>query len=56
MNDKEWAEASSRLTSAVEYAIDRGFEKEEILNIVNDAFPSDELHVGGGPKRPKKEK
>lgn len=46
MNDNEWAEASSRLTSAVESALEGGMSAEEIRDIIDDAIPNDTPHVG----------
>lgn len=54
MSDEAWLEASSRLTSAVEFALEHAeMTQDEIRDIVEDAFPSKEPHIGGGPKRPK---
>lgn len=49
-------EAYSKLTSAVEAAVDAGMSETEIRDCVDDAIDGMKLnkpHVGGGPK-PKK--
>lgn len=50
-----WAEAWSRLTSALENARFVGMTDEEIEECIENTRPSDTPHVGGGPK-PKKPK
>jgi hypothetical protein len=51
----EWTEAWSRLTNAVEHAVEAGMTREEIDNTVDEAFPDTNAkpYVGGGPKKVK---
>lgn len=54
MGDSDrWAAAWLQLTSAVENAYASGMTEQEIQDTVDEAKPSDEPHVGGGPKRKK---
>lgn len=53
MSDDQWAEAWSKLTTALENAREAGMTEDEIQNCVNDVYAVAEEGVERRPKRPK---
>jgi hypothetical protein len=54
MEDDKWAEAYSKLLSALENAFEIGMTEEEIEECVENARPSDKPYVPGPPKPKRK--